>query len=75
MNCVNTAGNLVADSECEGVKPPTSESCDMGLCAKGWYHTSWSEEVRQGRKTTGFQGFCLAMKQEGLLSYRRSHHT
>ena len=46
MKCVDTGGKVVADKECERVKPLTSESCDMGMCAKGWYHTAWSEEVR-----------------------------
>ena len=45
MECIDTAGKVVADTECEGFKPPTSESCDMGMCAKGWYQTAWSEEV------------------------------
>ena len=43
--CLNTAGEGVPDKECEGTRPETSESCDMGVCAKGWYHTAWSEEV------------------------------
>ena len=45
MECLNVAGDVVPDRECEGVKPETEESCDMGVCAKGWYHTAWSEEV------------------------------
>ena len=52
VDCLNVAGDVVPDRECEGVKPDTEESCDMGVCAKGWYHTAWSEEVGSHRYFT-----------------------
>ena len=66
MECLNVAGDVVPDRECEGVKPDTEESCDMGVCAKGWYHTAWSEEVVNHRYFT-----CLLTKLTILLGQKR----
>lgn len=43
--CVNGEGETVSHAKCSLDRPKTSEICDMGSCARGWYHTKWSREV------------------------------
>lgn len=50
VDCVNTEGEIVPDSECARIKPETTELCDMGTCAKGWFLTTWSKKVIIGNK-------------------------
>lgn len=45
VDCVNTEGEIVPESDCARIKPETTELCDMGTCAKGWFLTTWSKKV------------------------------
>ncbi|XP_046581492.1 LOW QUALITY PROTEIN: ADAMTS-like protein 4 [Haliotis rubra] len=39
VTCMSVEGRAVADRQCGILKPDTTEICDMGSCARGWYHT------------------------------------
>lgn len=43
--CVNGDGKSVPLYHCRQQRPTATELCDMGSCAKGWYHTKWSKKV------------------------------
>ncbi|XP_052283234.1 uncharacterized protein LOC127880047 isoform X1 [Dreissena polymorpha] len=62
LECVNSEGGNVSNTECLTVRPETSETCDMGTCAQGWFHTEWSKQCStpcgQGHKTRSV--YCLA---------------
>ncbi|XP_067667252.1 thrombospondin type-1 domain-containing protein 4-like isoform X2 [Haliotis asinina] len=44
VTCMSVEGRAVADRQCGILKPDTTEICDMGSCARGWYHTKWSAQ-------------------------------
>ncbi|MFA6973343.1 MAG: thrombospondin type-1 domain-containing protein [Parcubacteria group bacterium] len=39
--CKDSNGNTVADSNCSGTKPTTSETCMMAACAYSWKNGAW----------------------------------
>ena len=47
MVCVTVDDKPIAENKCKGEKPIDSEICDMGSCAKTWFYTRWSDEVRK----------------------------
>ncbi|XP_069781968.1 thrombospondin type-1 domain-containing protein 4 isoform X2 [Narcine bancroftii] len=43
VKCIDNLGDVVDDEECNmQLKPADTENCDMGPCAKSWFHTDWS---------------------------------
>ncbi|XP_078063248.1 thrombospondin type-1 domain-containing protein 4-like, partial [Mustelus asterias] len=43
VKCIDNLGDIVDDEECNmQLKPVDTENCDMGPCAKSWFHTDWS---------------------------------
>ncbi|XP_038648541.1 thrombospondin type-1 domain-containing protein 4-like isoform X1 [Scyliorhinus canicula] len=43
VKCIDNLGDIVNDEECNmQLKPVDTENCDMGPCAKSWFHTDWS---------------------------------
>ncbi|XP_066541314.1 thrombospondin type-1 domain-containing protein 4 [Hoplias malabaricus] len=43
VHCVSNVGDFVEDEECNmKLRPSDLENCDMGPCAKSWFHTDWS---------------------------------
>ncbi|KAK6188578.1 hypothetical protein SNE40_004726 [Patella caerulea] len=44
VRCVDIKGQTTDDQQCGHHKPDEEEICDMGSCAKGWYHSRWSDE-------------------------------
>ena len=44
--CVTVDDKPIAENKCTNQKPIDSEICDMGSCAKTWFYTRWSDEVR-----------------------------
>uniref|UniRef100_UPI00398EFD9F thrombospondin type-1 domain-containing protein 4-like n=1 Tax=Pristiophorus japonicus TaxID=55135 RepID=UPI00398EFD9F len=43
VKCIDNLGDIVDDEECNmQLKPADTENCDMGPCAKSWFHTDWS---------------------------------
>ncbi|XP_043530208.1 thrombospondin type-1 domain-containing protein 4 [Chiloscyllium plagiosum] len=43
VKCIDNLGDIVNDEECNmQLKPADTENCDMGPCAKSWFHTDWS---------------------------------
>ena len=43
--CIGPDGKPRAENTCIGSKPVVAEICDMGSCAKTWFHTAWDEQV------------------------------
>ncbi|XP_052793275.1 thrombospondin type-1 domain-containing protein 4-like isoform X2 [Mya arenaria] len=62
VDCANTEAEQVPDQECAGPKPEASQSCDMGTCAKGWFHTPWVKKCTSscGRGYVTRSLYCLA---------------
>ncbi|XP_022535551.2 thrombospondin type-1 domain-containing protein 4 isoform X2 [Astyanax mexicanus] len=43
VRCVSNVGDFVEDEECNmKLRPSDAENCDMGPCAKSWFHTDWA---------------------------------
>ena len=40
--CKHVEGTNTTETTCEGRKPESSKSCDMGVCAVGWFYSKWS---------------------------------
>ncbi|XP_034535418.1 thrombospondin type-1 domain-containing protein 4-like [Notolabrus celidotus] len=62
VRCVSNVGDFVPDEECNmNLRPHDVENCDMGTCAKSWFHTEWSNrcsaECGMGVRTRGI--LCL----------------
>ncbi|XP_025077447.1 thrombospondin type-1 domain-containing protein 4-like isoform X3 [Pomacea canaliculata] len=72
--CVNGDGKSVPLYHCRQQRPTATELCDMGSCAKGWYHTKWSKkcipECGKGYKTRLV--YCAADDGSSLPSDRCS---
>ncbi|XP_026025205.1 thrombospondin type-1 domain-containing protein 4-like [Astatotilapia calliptera] len=54
--CVSNQGDVDDDQECNmNLKPDTIENCDMGLCARSWFTSIWSQrcsaECGRGSRT------------------------
>uniref|UniRef100_A0A8C6V216 Thrombospondin type 1 domain containing 4 n=1 Tax=Neogobius melanostomus TaxID=47308 RepID=A0A8C6V216_9GOBI len=63
VRCVSNEGDFVPDEECNmHLRPVHIENCDMGACAKSWFHTEWgnrcSAECGMGVRTRGV--LCLS---------------
>ncbi|CAM9102852.1 unnamed protein product [Lampetra planeri] len=49
VRCVSNVGEFVPDAECNmNLRPIDIENCDMGPCAKSWFHTEWGSKVTEG---------------------------
>ncbi|XP_071109939.1 ADAMTS-like protein 4 isoform X2 [Haliotis cracherodii] len=44
VTCTSVEGTPAADRQCGHPRPDSTEICDMGSCARGWYHTKWSAQ-------------------------------
>ncbi|XP_037395591.1 thrombospondin type-1 domain-containing protein 4 isoform X3 [Pygocentrus nattereri] len=45
VRCVSNVGDFVEDEECNmKLRPSDVENCDMGPCAKSWFHTDWANK-------------------------------
>ena len=44
--CVNVNEEQIAENLCVGPKPRQTQLCDMGSCARTWFYTTWSQQVR-----------------------------
>ncbi|XP_062579392.1 thrombospondin type-1 domain-containing protein 4-like isoform X1 [Saccostrea cucullata] len=42
--CQSVEGQNVTGDRCEINKPPDTQTCDMGSCAQGWFHSQWSRK-------------------------------
>lgn len=43
---MSNQGDVDDDQECNmNLKPDTIENCDMGLCARSWFTSIWSQRV------------------------------
>ncbi|XP_060064092.1 ADAMTS-like protein 4 [Ylistrum balloti] len=42
--CESIEGGEAMENICNGIRPENVSTCDMGTCAKGWFHTRWSKE-------------------------------
>ncbi|XP_033749508.1 ADAMTS-like protein 4 isoform X2 [Pecten maximus] len=42
--CESIDGGTTQESVCKGIRPENVSTCDMGTCAKGWFHSRWSKE-------------------------------
>ncbi|XP_034401269.1 thrombospondin type-1 domain-containing protein 4 [Cyclopterus lumpus] len=54
--CVSNQGDVEEDEECNmNLKPDTLENCDMGVCARSWFTSLWSQrcsaECGRGSRT------------------------
>uniref|UniRef100_A0A3Q0RL68 ADAMTS-like 7 n=1 Tax=Amphilophus citrinellus TaxID=61819 RepID=A0A3Q0RL68_AMPCI len=54
--CVSNQGDVDDDEECNmNLKPDTIQNCDMGLCARSWFISLWSQrcsaECGRGNRT------------------------
>ncbi|XP_070826956.1 thrombospondin type-1 domain-containing protein 4 [Chaetodon trifascialis] len=54
--CVSNQGDVEEDEECNmNLKPETLQNCDMGVCARSWFTSLWSQrcsaECGQGNRT------------------------
>uniref|UniRef100_A0A3Q4MX61 ADAMTS-like 7 n=1 Tax=Neolamprologus brichardi TaxID=32507 RepID=A0A3Q4MX61_NEOBR len=54
--CVSNQGDVDDDQECNmNLKPDTIQNCDMGLCARSWFTSIWSQrcsaECGRGSRT------------------------
>nr|XP_057944637.1 thrombospondin type-1 domain-containing protein 4-like [Doryrhamphus excisus] len=81
VRCVSNVGDFVPDAECNmNLRPFDIENCDMGACAKSWFHTDWgakcSAECGPGVRTRSI--LCLTnhignLPLENCGSERPSH--
>ncbi|XP_067169571.1 ADAMTS-like protein 4, partial [Apteryx mantelli] len=69
VRCVSTQGAPLSDTECPGAqRPSTRQACDMGPCARSWFHSDWSDTC-SSECGPGIQRravVCLASGAEGL---------
>ncbi|KAI4832776.1 hypothetical protein KUCAC02_015725 [Chaenocephalus aceratus] len=54
--CVSNQGEVEEDEECNmNLRPDTLQNCDMGVCARSWFTSLWSQrcstECGQGNQT------------------------
>ncbi|XP_069553252.1 thrombospondin type-1 domain-containing protein 4 [Brachyistius frenatus] len=43
--CVSNAGDVEDDQECNiNLRPDNLENCDMGVCARSWFTSLWSQQ-------------------------------
>ncbi|OWF45972.1 Thrombospondin type-1 domain-containing protein 4 [Mizuhopecten yessoensis] len=42
--CEGIEGGEAEERVCKGIRPENISTCDMGTCARGWFHTRWSKE-------------------------------
>ncbi|XP_047434723.1 thrombospondin type-1 domain-containing protein 4 [Mugil cephalus] len=43
--CVSNVGDVDDDQECNmNLKPDTLQNCDMGVCARSWFTSLWSQQ-------------------------------
>jgi len=61
VDCVNTEGEVVNDTECTRMKAETTELCDMGTCAQGWFLTTWSKKVNGTHRLMHVKEFYLSL--------------
>ncbi|XP_068447921.1 thrombospondin type-1 domain-containing protein 4 [Clinocottus analis] len=60
--CVSNQGDVEEDEECNmNLKPDTLQNCDMGVCARSWFTSLWSQRCSAecGRGSRSRTALCL----------------